>query len=129
MSPPVFSIVDPDPIPLENVYINLRSVEQSIDLLTSSLIKQQSSTQMLHWTLKSLRLMDLTTLGGDDTRANVARLCFRAAHPFPHRHLSDVTTGSIHTAAVCVYPSRVRDAHQALEALGAIGEIGIAAGE
>ena len=25
--------------------------------------------------------IDLTTLAGDDTQANVARLCFKAAHP------------------------------------------------
>lgn len=116
-----------DPIPLENVYINLRSVEQSVDLLTLSLIKRQTPAQKLHWTLKALRLTDLTTLSGDDTRANVQRLCFRAAHPFPERHLAGAAVGSIHTAAVCVYPSRVHDAYKALKALGRIGEIGIAA--
>lgn len=112
---------------LKNVYINLRSVEQSVDLLTSSLIKQQTPPQMLHWTLKALRLTDLTTLSGDDTRANVERLCFRAAHPFPERHLAGAAVGSIHTAAVCVYPSRVNDALESLQALGMACEINIAA--
>ncbi|XP_019549708.3 deoxyribose-phosphate aldolase [Aedes albopictus] len=116
-----------DPVPLENVYVNLRSVEQSVDLLTSSLIKRQTPAQMLHWTLKALRLTDLTTLSGDDTRANVERLCFRAAHPFPERHLVGAIEGSIHTAAVCVYPNRVRDAYESLKALGRESEIGIAA--
>lgn len=118
-----------DPVPLENVYVNLRSVEQSVDLLTSSLIKRQTPAQMLHWTLKALRLTDLTTLSGDDTRANVERLCFRAAHPFPERHLVGAIEGSIHTAAVCVYPNRVRDAYESLKALGRESEIGIAAGK
>lgn len=116
-----------DPIPLENVRINLRSVERSVDILTSSIIKQQSAAQLLQWTLKALSLTDLTTLSGDDTRANVERLCFRAAYPFPERLAGPKLFGKIHTAAVCVYPSRVADARQSLKALGREGDIQIAA--
>ncbi|XP_055546654.1 deoxyribose-phosphate aldolase [Wyeomyia smithii] len=112
---------------LEKVYINLRSVERSVDLLTSSLIKQQSSAELLKWTLKALSLTDLTTLSGDDTRANVERLCFRAAFPFPERLTDPKLYGSIHTAAVCVYPSRVGDAYEALKSLGKTNDIQIAA--
>ncbi|XP_058814722.1 deoxyribose-phosphate aldolase [Topomyia yanbarensis] len=116
-----------DSTPLEKVYVNLRSVEQSVDLLTSSLIKQQTPAQFLSWTLKALSLTDLTTLSGDDTRANVERLCFRAAYPFPERMTNPKLYGKIHTAAVCVYPSRVADAYESLKALGKLDQIQIAA--
>lgn len=110
------------------MYVNLRSVERSVDLLTSTLIKRQSPAQLLHWTLKALSLTDLTTLSGDDTRANVERLCFRAAYPFPERLADPKDYGKVHTAAVCVYPSRVGDAYRALGALKRLDQIQIAAG-
>ncbi|XP_058450576.1 deoxyribose-phosphate aldolase [Malaya genurostris] len=116
-----------DTIPLEKVYINLRSVERSVDLLTSSLIKQQTPAQLLNWTLKALSLTDLTTLSGDDTKTNVERLCFRAAYPLSERTVNPNLYESIHTAAVCVYPSRVADAHESLKALGKLDKIQIAA--
>ncbi|XP_055597946.1 deoxyribose-phosphate aldolase-like [Uranotaenia lowii] len=114
---------------LEKVYVNLRSVERSVDLLTSALINKHSSspTQLLHWTLKALSLTDLTTLSGDDTAANVDRLCFRAAYPFSERCVDSKLYGKIHTAAVCVYPSRVADAHRTLKRLGKLDDIQIAA--
>uniref|UniRef100_A0A1Q3FDU9 deoxyribose-phosphate aldolase n=1 Tax=Culex tarsalis TaxID=7177 RepID=A0A1Q3FDU9_CULTA len=123
----VNNVIPFDPTPLEKVYVNLRSVERSVDLLTSTLIMRQSPAQLLHWTLKALSLTDLTTLSGDDTRANVERLCFRAAYPFPERLADPKDYGRIHTAAVCVYPSRVGDAHRALEALKRLDQIQIAA--
>ncbi|KAL9706978.1 hypothetical protein quinque_010496 [Culex quinquefasciatus] len=123
----VNNVIPFDPIPLEKVYVNLRSVERSVDLLTSTLIKRQSPAQLLHWTLKALSLTDLTTLSGDDTRANVERLSFRAAYPFPERLADPKDYGKVHTAAVCVYPSRVGDAYRALGALKRLDQIQIAA--
>lgn len=116
-----------DTASIEKVYVNLRSVERSVELLTSSLIKQQTPAQLLQWTLKALSLTDLTTLSGDDTRANVERLCFRAAYPFPERLVNSSLYGKIHTAAVCVYPSRVSDAYETLKTLDKLDAIQIAA--
>lgn len=82
------------------------------------------------WAIKALTLTDLTTLSGDDTASNVRRLCQRALHPIEKaelRHLSESIQDRIHTAAVCVYPSRVRDAKSALQAMGNGDKVQIAA--
>ncbi|XP_053675241.1 deoxyribose-phosphate aldolase [Anopheles nili] len=111
---------------IENVRVNLPGVVSSVDLLTSPLIKRVTHAEFLAYTLKALSLTDLTTLAGDDTASNVARLCFRAANPFSDHRAHVATKNRYHTAAVCVYPSRVADAHNALKALGMVGKIQIA---
>jgi deoxyribose-phosphate aldolase len=72
-------------------------------------------------------------LAGDDTKSNVQRLCVRAAFPFSDATLATVCDddlkSQVHTAAVCVYPSRVKDAYEALKQLNKIGKIQIAAGK
>ncbi|GBP01730.1 Deoxyribose-phosphate aldolase [Eumeta japonica] len=83
------------------------------------------------WALKALTLTDLTTLAGDDTNANVVRLCHRAVYPFPPHLLANSIDPAlhkiIHTGAVCVYPARVADARKTFERLGVYSEIPIAA--
>lgn len=111
---------------LSNVRVNLPSVVRSVDLLTSALIKRVTDAELLQYTLRALQLTDLTTLAGDDTESNVARLCFRAAYPFSNLAAHARMKGKVHTAAVCVYPSRVADAHRALTALGMVDRIQIA---
>lgn len=84
------------------------------------------------WAIKALQLTDLTTLGGDDTPSNVKRLCVRAAYPFTDNELKFIDEDirkTIHTAAVCVYPSRVHDAAEALKSLENGTNIEIASGE
>lgn len=83
------------------------------------------------WAIKALQLTDLTTLAGDDTPSNVRRLCIRAAYPFTSDELKDIDEDlrdNIHTAAVCVYPSRVHDAFEALSSMEVVEKIQIAAG-
>ncbi|GAB0093189.1 Deoxyribose-phosphate aldolase [Sergentomyia squamirostris] len=124
------------PIPFETFWfeqnqVNLHSVEESVE----QIIARNSVTNPLNvkaWALKALTLTDLTTLAGDDTKANVRSLCLRAAFPFPDHKLDalgldDETKRKIHTAAVCVYPSRVPDARDTLAELGRLNEIPIAA--
>lgn len=83
------------------------------------------------WALKALTLTDLTTLSGDDTQANVSRLCHRAAYPFTLRLLETAIEPAlqkqIHTGAVCVYPARVADARKTFEQLKCVDDIPIAA--
>ncbi|XP_055387510.1 deoxyribose-phosphate aldolase [Condylostylus longicornis] len=82
------------------------------------------------WALKALTLTDLTTLAGDDTKSNVARLCQRAANPFTLNTLSKIDSNirpNIHAAAVCVYPARVSDAFDSLKCLKKLNVIQIAA--
>lgn len=96
-----------------------------------STYNQVASCNIAIWALKALQLTDLTTLGGDDTSSNVQRLCVRAVHPFTAnelKHFDEDVRNKIHTAAVCVYPSRVRDAAESLKAMEMGQKIEIAAG-
>lgn len=78
-----------------------------------------------------MTLTDLTTLSGDDCTSNVERLCIRAVYPFASRSFakgdSDDFTKQLHVAAVCVYPTKVGDAHESLKRLGMLNKIQIAA--
>ncbi len=62
---------------------------------------------------KVLSMVDLTTLEGKDTPAKVKQLCYKA------QHLHDSYADLPNVAAVCVYPTLVRVAREAL------GESGI----
>lgn len=107
----------------------MRGVEEAAAFYST--IGQVSGINELIWALKALQLTDLTTLAGDDTPSNVRRLCIRAAFPFTEyelRFLDNDVKSKIHTAAVCVYPSRVRDAYDTLQSLEGGKNIEIAAG-
>jgi len=56
-----------------------------------------------------LSMIDLTTLEGQDTPGKVQQLCQKAIH------LHDSLPGLPHVAAICVYPTMVAVAKQALE--------------
>ena len=55
-----------------------------------------------------LSMIDLTTLEGQDTAGKVRQLCLKAMH------LHDALPGLPHVAAVCVYPTMVSVAREAL---------------
>ncbi|MBM4115030.1 MAG: deoxyribose-phosphate aldolase [Phycisphaerae bacterium] len=74
---------------------------------TKRSIKNDSKRQALRL---ALSMVDLTTLEGKDSREKVRALCAKALHPY-HGLLRDPLPP---VAAVCVYPSRVRDAREAL---------------
>uniref|UniRef100_A0A336LPR2 deoxyribose-phosphate aldolase n=1 Tax=Culicoides sonorensis TaxID=179676 RepID=A0A336LPR2_CULSO len=85
----------------------------------------------LAWSLKALTLTDLTTLSGDDTASNVHRLCYRAVNPlsdsiFDKFNIEKAFQEQIHTAAICVYPNRVRDAFESLDEMNMINKVKIA---
>ncbi|XP_046734895.1 deoxyribose-phosphate aldolase [Diprion similis] len=75
------------------------------------------------WLIKAVTCIDLTTLGGDDTFANVERLTKKAVKPIV---LPFEWEGSLSTAAVCVYPARVADVVQTLKNLDALGKVNVA---
>lgn len=111
------------------MHISLWSVGESVAY--HSALSQVNGVNEIVWAFRALQLMDLTTLNADDTTANVRRLCIRATHPFTDHDLSNLSKdvrNKIHTAAVCVYPSRVRDAYETLKSLEFGGKIRIAAG-
>src|SRR4029079_6185043 len=68
------------------------------------------------WALDlAIRMMDLTTLEGKDTPGKVRALCAKGIHPQP----GDPTIPSV--AAICVYPSMIVDAKEALA--GSTGKV------
>lgn len=81
-------------------------VEERAARFSKRSIKKESKTEALRLIL---RMIDLTTLEGKDSPGKVKQLCYKA------RHLHDSAEGLPTVAAVCVYPSMVRVARQALE--------------
>lgn len=113
---------------LRDVNINLRALEASAKHYSA--VGNVTGLRETVWALKALTLTDLTTLAGDDTASNVRRLCMRAAYPFTDselRFLDPDIRSKMHTAAVCVYPSRVNDAATALYSMAKGQNVEIAA--
>lgn len=108
-----------DPSWVQTVYINLPATKRRAEVLgTRRTVKKQWQAA---WLLRAVTCIDLTTLSGDDTLANVNRLCFKAKNPVMPDLLKamDVQDLGITVGAVCVYPSRVEDAVTSLKATGA----------
>ena len=80
-------------------------VEERVVKFTSRSIKSESKMQGLHL---ALSMIDLTTLEGVDTKHKVEQLCYKAAH------LHDISPNLPTVAAVCVFPSMVKTAKNAL---------------
>ncbi len=95
--------------------INLPAVQRRAATLgTKRCVKQQWQAA---WLIRAATCIDLTTLSGDDTEANVQRLCLKAARPIRPDILKamDMHDKGITCGAVCVYPNRVSDAVNALK--------------
>ncbi|CAG2107732.1 unnamed protein product [Medioppia subpectinata] len=107
----------------ENININTYNVKVMSNGLTQR-FHQLDTESTIKELLFAIRSIDLTTLSGDDTDANVQRLCCRALQPL-RSHLMDYLKANhtlspeepLTTAAVCVYPSRAADCVQAFERL------------
>ena len=87
---------------------------RAASLGTRRTVKQQWQAG---WLLRAVTCIDLTTLAGDDTETNVARLCLKAARPIRKDLLQamDMLDAGLTTGAVCVYPNRVGDCVQLLK--------------
>ncbi len=66
------------------------------------------------WLCKSISLMDLTTLSGDDSEGRVRRLCAKARQPVSQDILEKLGMQGLTTGAVCVYHDMVETAVDAL---------------
>ncbi|MBL8022328.1 MAG: deoxyribose-phosphate aldolase [Leptospirales bacterium] len=84
-------------------------VEERVARFNTRSIKKESKVQGLKL---ALSMIDLTTLEGKDTPGKVKQMCYKAAH------LHDVLPNIPTVAAVCVYPTHVKVAKQALEGSG-----------
>ncbi len=80
-------------------------VNERIEKFCKRSIKKGSKIEGLKL---ALSMIDLTTLEGKDTQGKVEQLCYKAMHP--HDALKNIPT----VAAICIYPSYVRTAKNAL---------------
>ena len=85
------------------------ALEERAATLAKRSIKRESKLQALDL---AIRMMDLTTLEGQDTHGKVAALCSKAMRPDP----ADLTVPPV--AAVCVYPNLVAVAKERLGSSG-----------
>jgi deoxyribose-phosphate aldolase len=81
-------------------------IEERVARFNTRSIKKGSKVQALKL---ALNMIDLTTLEGKDTEGKVKQMCYKAMHP--HLALPDLPS----TAAVCVYPTMVKTAKDALK--------------
>src|SRR2546423_5097486 len=92
----------------------VRSVDQvGAEERAAALAKRSIKKASKLWALDlAIRCMDLTTLEGADTPGKVAALCAKAVRPQPGE------PGIPSVAAVCVYPTLVREAARHLAGSG-----------
>src|SRR6188768_484789 len=84
-------------------------VNERVGALRTRSIKKASKV----WALETaIRMMDLTTLEGKDTPGKVRALCQKGMHPLP----GDPSIP--HVAAICIYPTHVAEAKEALKGSG-----------
>src|SRR5689334_24460061 len=80
-------------------------IEERVDRLKKRSIKKESKVHALKL---ALSMIDLTTLEGADSPGKVKQMCYKA------KHLHDTLPDIPHVAAVCVYPTLVKIAKDAL---------------
>ena len=103
---------------VEAVRVNRSAVERRAATLPARrTVKQQWQAA---WLLRAITLLDLTTLAGDDTPGTVRRLCAKARQPVRPDLLAALGVAHLplRVAAVCVYPSLVPVAREALAGSG-----------
>jgi len=94
--------------------VNAYELEQRCEWLSKRSIKAQSK---IHALRLAIAMCDLTTLEGADTVEKVRRLCSRARNPYtPRPGMPDAeTVAAPPVAAVCVYPTFISVAKEALQ--------------
>ena len=100
---------------IDDVQINLSAVERrTVSLTKRSAVKNE---YQVAWLLKSITLLDLTTLSGDDTFGKVDRLCQKALQPISLNILNslELEEENILVGAVCVYHNLVSHAKKQLQ--------------
>ena len=100
------AVLSPLEIVSKSPQIDKVGVEERVARFQTRSIKNESKMQGLKM---ALSMIDLTTLEGKDTPGKVKQMCYKAAHL--HDQYPDLPT----VAAVCVYPSMVKIAQEALK--------------
>lgn len=103
---------------LHDVRVNLSATERRAATLTTR--RSVKKEWQVAWLLKAISTIDLTTLAGDDTPGRVRRLCAKARAPLRRDLVGDLGIASLDltVGAVCVYPTMVATAVEALEGSG-----------
>jgi len=98
--------------------VNRVAVERRVATITTR--RSVKNVQQAAWLLRSVTMIDLTTLSGDDTPGCVQRLCAKAKNPVREDILEQLGAVelNIKVGAVCVYADRVADAVKALAGTG-----------
>ncbi|MFK7866989.1 MAG: deoxyribose-phosphate aldolase [Alphaproteobacteria bacterium] len=105
--------IDLDISYFEHAAVNLSAIERRATSLTAS--RSVKKAQQAAWLLKSIQMIDLTTLSGDDTESRVQRLAAKARNPLRDDLVKALgLTQPLQVGAVCVYPTMVAAAKQAL---------------
>ncbi|ODN04962.1 Deoxyribose-phosphate aldolase [Orchesella cincta] len=105
-----------DPVHLSVNFILENEVKKQAGQIISSRVGLVKGESAAAWLLKAVTCIDLTTLAGDDTEANVLRLCHKALNPIRKDILMKLNLEILLTCgAVCVYPARVEDAYNTLQ--------------
>ncbi|SLN37709.1 Deoxyribose-phosphate aldolase [Aquimixticola soesokkakensis] len=100
----------------ERQQINLRATERrAAQIATRRSVKKNYQAA---WLVNAIKVIDLTTLAGDDTAARVRRLCAKARQPLAPHILQGLGIAPVTTGAVCVYPTMVPHAVDALAGTG-----------
>lgn len=109
-----------EPIPLDLDQIESTRVDRSAtERRATTLVTRRSvkGVSQAAWLLRAIQCMDLTALNGDDTPANVRRLCAKARRPVRADVMQALGIGDmgLRVGAVCVYHAYVETAVRALE--------------
>ena len=110
--------------PLDLAWLDtFRNINRSaLERRAATLTKRRSikGENQAAWLLRSISLMDLTTLNSNDTHDRVRRLCAKALHPLRVDLMESlgIAQGVIRPAAVCVYHPFVATAIAALQGTG-----------
>ncbi len=107
----------PDFGAMDRLAVNRPATERRAATLTTR--RSLKNVHQAAWLVNAIRCMDLTTLAGDDTPDRVRRLCAKARRPLADHILAGLGLEAMPVCgAVCVYPTMVAPAVQALEGSG-----------
>jgi deoxyribose-phosphate aldolase len=101
-----------DPGWINQLRVNRPATERrAASLVGSRAVKGQYQAA---WLVKAISLIDLTTLGGDDTPGRVERLCRKALQPLRRDLMEALGVAHLTTGALCVYHEMIAPAQRAL---------------